>query len=72
MPDEVPEDLAAPEPGSLPAKVRASMRHPIYVHSKMTIVDDDYVLVRLYVNWPTDNLSTGNSSPLFGLGLGDE
>ena len=22
-----------------------SLRHPIYVHSKMTIIDDDYVLV---------------------------
>ena len=22
-----------------------SLRHPIYVHSKMTIIDDDYVIV---------------------------
>jgi phosphatidylserine/phosphatidylglycerophosphate/cardiolipin synthase-like enzyme len=43
--DEVPGDLAAPEAGTQPATVRASMRHPIYVHSKMTIIDDDYVLV---------------------------
>jgi len=44
-PDEVPEDLAAPPEGTLVEAVRTSLRHPIYVHSKMTIVDDDYVLV---------------------------
>jgi len=46
-PDEVPEDLQEPSSGSQPAKVRASMRHCIYVHSKMTIIDDEYVLVRI-------------------------
>ena len=41
--DEMPEDL---EGGSgLVETVRASMRHPVYVHSKMTVVDDDYVLI---------------------------
>jgi len=44
-PDEVPEDLEAPAEGSLVEAVRNSLRHPIYVHSKMTIIDDDYVLV---------------------------
>jgi len=44
--DEVPVDeLAEPEGGSLVEAVRTSLRHPVYVHSKMTIVDDDYVLV---------------------------
>lgn len=44
-PDEVPDDMEEATPGTPPAIVRASMRHCIYVHSKMTIVDDDYVLV---------------------------
>ena len=47
VPDEVPDDLATPESGTQPDIVRASMRHPIYVHSKMTIVDDDYILVHI-------------------------
>ena len=44
--DEVPlEDLAEPEPGSGPELLRQSLRHPIYVHSKMSIFDDEYILV---------------------------
>ena len=44
-PDEVPEDLAEPEAGSAQETLRATLRHPVYVHSKMTIVDDAYILV---------------------------
>lgn len=43
--DEMPEGFADPEPGSQSEKVRSSRRHPVYVHSKMTIIDDSYVLV---------------------------
>uniref|UniRef100_A0A0K2T5Y1 phospholipase D n=1 Tax=Lepeophtheirus salmonis TaxID=72036 RepID=A0A0K2T5Y1_LEPSM len=39
------EFFSDPDPGTEPELVRNSMRHSIYVHSKMTIVDDDYVLV---------------------------
>jgi len=44
-PEDVPDDLEQPCPDSLPGKVRASLRHPIYVHSKMLIVDDDFIVV---------------------------
>jgi len=43
--DQVPEGMAEPDPDTQAAKVRASLRHPIYVHSKMMIVDDDYIIV---------------------------
>ena len=43
-PEDLPDDLEDPEPNSLVEAVRNSLRHPIYVHSKMTIIDDDYVL----------------------------
>lgn len=45
-PDEMPEgEFADPTPGSLLEKVRKSRRHPIYVHSKLSIFDDQYVVI---------------------------
>lgn len=45
-PDEVPyDDLAEPEPGTTSELLRQTLRHPIYVHCKMTIVDDEYILI---------------------------
>jgi phospholipase D1/2 len=37
-PDEVPDDLADPAPGSGAEQVRVTLRHPIYVHSKASAV----------------------------------
>jgi len=43
---EVPDlDLQEPKEGSLPAKIRKTLRQPVYVHSKMTIIDDQYILI---------------------------
>jgi phospholipase D1/2 len=39
---QVPASLAAPEAGSAAERVRRSLRHPVYVHSKLMVVDDDY------------------------------
>jgi len=39
------EVLDQPEPGTLAATFRQTMRQMIYVHSKMIIVDDAYILV---------------------------
>ena len=45
-PEDVPVDeLEEPVEGSQPAIIRSTLRHCIYVHSKMTIIDDDYVLI---------------------------
>ena len=45
-PEDVPVDeLEEPAEGSQPATIRSTLRHCIYVHSKMTIIDDDYVLI---------------------------
>jgi len=33
------------DPASNPAVLRKTLRHPVYVHSKMMIVDDDYIIV---------------------------
>ena len=44
-PDEMSEGFADPEPETLAELVRSSRRHPVYVHSKMTIFDDEYVLI---------------------------
>lgn len=45
-PDEQPEGLfEEPLEASPAAMVRASRRHCIYVHSKMTLFDDEYVLI---------------------------
>lgn len=43
--EQVPEDMEEPEPDTPAALCRASLRHPIYVHSKMMIVDDDFIIV---------------------------
>ena len=44
--DEVPvDDLAEPEPGSAAETLRQSLRHPVYVHCKMSIFDDEYILI---------------------------
>ena len=44
-PESVPEDLAVPPEGTGAARVRQSLRHPVYVHSKLMIVDDDYIIL---------------------------
>ncbi|XP_064116971.1 uncharacterized protein LOC135222709 isoform X2 [Macrobrachium nipponense] len=44
-PDEVPEGLEEPDPSSVSGKVRESLRFMIYVHSKMAIFDDEYIIV---------------------------
>ena len=38
-------ELDEPKRGTAAETVRSSLRHPIYVHSKMSIFDDEYVLV---------------------------
>ena len=38
-------DLEDPAPASGAELVRHTLRHPIYVHSKLMIVDDEYVVV---------------------------
>ena len=44
--EEVPVDeLAEPEPGSAAETLRQTLRHPIYVHCKMSIFDDEYILI---------------------------
>ena len=44
-PDEVPDDLLPPEPGTQAELVRQTLRHPVYVHSKLMIADDEYIIV---------------------------
>ena len=44
-PDEVPYfDLDDPTPGTGAEITREILRHPIYVHSKLMIVDDEYII----------------------------
>jgi len=43
--EEVPDDLDDPEPGSTAETLRQTLRHPIYVHCKMSIFDDEYILI---------------------------
>ena len=38
-------DLENPAPGSGAEFVRNTLRHPIYVHSKLMVVDDDYIVI---------------------------
>ena len=38
-------DLENPAPGSGAKLVRNTLRHPIYVHSKLMVVDDDYIVI---------------------------
>ena len=42
--ENIPSDLATPPRGSKAFKLRKSRRHMIYVHSKLMIVDDSYVI----------------------------
>ncbi|KAA0201860.1 hypothetical protein HAZT_HAZT008133 [Hyalella azteca] len=44
-PDEIPEDLATPDPESPAVGLREQARFMIYVHSKMMIVDDEYIII---------------------------
>ena len=45
-PDEVPtEELSEPEPESTAELLRQTLRHPVYVHCKMSIFDDEYIIV---------------------------
>jgi len=44
-PEDVPAGLAVPLPKSVAAKSRQSRRYMIYVHSKMAIFDDEYIIV---------------------------
>ena len=43
--EEVPEGLEEPDLDTPAGLVRQSLRHPINVHSKLMIVDDDYIVV---------------------------
>jgi len=43
--EPVLENLGCPAPATGAEIVRESLRHPIYVHSKLMIVDDDYVVI---------------------------
>merc|ERR1712020_658899 len=68
--DEVPADLIQPESGSLAETLRQSMRHCIYVHSKMSIFDDEYILVgsaninqRCLAGERDTEIATGGSQP---------
>ena len=38
-PNDLQDDLDDPEPGSIAEMLRKTMRHPIYVHCKMSIFD---------------------------------
>ena len=44
-PEEVPEDLPEPPPDSPSTHIIQSLRHPIYVHCKMSIFDDEYIII---------------------------
>ncbi|XP_071551933.1 uncharacterized protein [Panulirus ornatus] len=44
-PDEIPDGLDDPDSSSVAAKARENMRFMIYVHSKMAIFDDEYIIV---------------------------
>lgn len=45
-PDEAPEgEFSEPSSGSLLDRVHKSRRHCIYVHSKMTIYDDQFIII---------------------------
>ncbi|KAK7078979.1 hypothetical protein SK128_002387 [Halocaridina rubra] len=44
-PDEVPDGLEKPDSSSVARKVRESLRFMIYVHSKMAIFDDEYIII---------------------------
>ena len=41
----VPDSLSEPEADTPASRARQSLRHPVYVHSKLMIVDDDYIVI---------------------------
>ena len=43
-PEDMPDGLDDPEPSTGAALTRQSLRHPVYVHSKLMVVDDDYLV----------------------------
>ena len=43
-PEDVPDGLEDPPPSTGAAAARDSLRHPVYVHSKLMVVDDDYLV----------------------------
>ena len=43
--EDVPDTLEDPPEDSPASRARESIRHPVYVHSKLMIVDDDYIIV---------------------------
>ena len=43
-PEKVPLEISKPPRGSRASKLRKTRRHMIYVHSKLMIVDDSYVI----------------------------
>ena len=43
-PEDMPDGLDDPEPSTGAALTRESLRHPVYVHSKLMVVDDDYLV----------------------------
>ena len=43
--EDVPKELEYPDEDSLAGIVRKTLRHPVYVHSKLMVVDDDYILL---------------------------
>ena len=44
-PASVPDSLGEPEADTPASRARQSLRHPVYVHSKLMIVDDEVLLV---------------------------
>ena len=44
-PASVPDSLSEPEADTPASRARQSLRHPVYVHSKLMIVDDEVLLV---------------------------
>jgi len=44
-PGDVPDDLSKPPSNTPSEKLRNTLRHPIYVHSKLLIADDDYIII---------------------------
>ena len=42
--EQIPSELSKPPRGSRSSKLRKTRRHMIYVHSKLIIVDDSYVI----------------------------
>ena len=43
-PEDVPDGLEDPDPSTGAALTRETLRHPVYVHSKLMVVDDDYLV----------------------------